>query len=98
MSDPTTDEPDFKLAKVCWIDSRGASSNWRHFEDIHQDGICRCWSVGWVIKETDEYVQICPHIGHDPEQGCGEMTIPKVAVVSMEYDNVVSIPMEGKVS
>ena len=80
-------QPDFKLAKVCWIDSRGASSNWRHFEDIAEDSdICRCWSVGWVISETDEKITICPNIGHDPDQGCGEMSIPKIAVVSMEFE------------
>ncbi len=79
--------PDFKLAKVCWIDSRVGSAHWQHLETIQEDGICRVWSVGWVINDTDEHLQICPHLGHDPDQGCGEMSIPKIAIVSIEYDD-----------
>lgn len=91
-------EPDFKLVKICWVDSRGVSAHWQELENIRDDGICRVWSVGWLTADTDEYVQVCPHLGHDPAQGCGEMTIPKIAIVSIEYDGVETIPHEGKVS
>lgn len=79
-------EPEFKLAKVCWIDSRGVSENWATLEQLREHDLCSVWSVGWVIKETDDYVQLCPHIGTDPDQGCGDMTIGKIAIVSMEMD------------
>jgi hypothetical protein len=80
-------EPAYKLAKVCWVDSRGVSAHWQELEHIRNDGVCHVWSVGWVIRDTEEFIQLCPHIGHDPDQGCGEMSIPKVAIVKIKYDD-----------
>lgn len=79
--------PKYKLERVQWHDSYGCSPSWEAISDIEAANI-HCWSVGWIIHETDELIVICPHIhtgsdNSDP-QGCGEMTIPKVAIVSRE--------------
>ena len=76
--------PDLKLVKLGWLDSRGVTEHWATFEQLKENEPCMIWSVGWVINETDDYIQICPHIGSDPDQGCGEMTIPKFAIQHME--------------
>ena len=77
-------EPDLKLVKLGWIDSRGVSESWATFEQLKDHGLYLVWSVGWVLNETDDYIQICPHIGSDPDQGCGDMTIPKFAIKHRE--------------
>lgn len=77
-------EPQLRLVKLGWVDSRGCSENWATFEQLREHDLCVVWSVGWVINETDEYIQICPHVGTDPDQGCGDMTIPKIAIKHRE--------------
>ncbi len=74
-----------------WLDSFGAGPQWTEFEEIDNDVEIRCSSVGYVIKETDQYVVIVPHIHGDliieglnkkvTASGCGDMAIPKVSIV-----------------
>ena len=69
-----------RLLAIQWMDARGTRPDWGLVEDI-DDGLCMISSVGWVIHETDEYIQLAPHIGHDPKQACGDMIIPKAGIV-----------------
>jgi hypothetical protein len=72
---------------VTWIDSYGCSPVWIDPEEIH----CAahyCFSVGYILKESDEAIIVAPHyspknkvIGTN-ECVCGEMTIPKVSIIS----------------
>ena len=99
MSDPTlkivesgdetnpTQQPAFLLARICWVDSRGVSESWAPLEQLREHDLCHVWSVGWIINETEEFIQVCPHLGTDPDQGCGDMTIAKQAIVRIEYDD-----------
>lgn len=80
-------QPDMKLVKVAWLDSRGCHDHWAVLEDLREAKPCIIWSVGWVIAETDDYIQICPHIGTDPDQGCVDMVVPKIAIQEIEEDN-----------
>jgi len=49
-------------------------------------GSLKCISVGFVIRETDEYITLAAHLAYpdDPQlrQATGIMTIPLRAVVS----------------
>ncbi len=67
-----------KLEFVTWIDSR-MTSGWAEIED-RESTIWPIKSVGWVVKETDELIHLVPHIGTNPDQGCGDMMIPKIAI------------------
>ena len=75
-----------KLVKVAWLDSRGCHDHWATLDDLREAKPCIIWSVGWVIAETDEYIQIVPHLGTDPDQGCGDMVIPKIAIQDMDQE------------
>lgn len=67
------------LIYVEWIDARGVGGDWQELVDM-KSVYCVCKSVGWLIKEDDDMIHICPHLGDEPEQGCGDMVIPKISV------------------
>ena len=77
-----------KLVLIEWMDSFGCSSQWQQIEDCKPQAL-RCKSVGWLIYDGDDCKLVVPHIS-DPEhesarmQGCGDMTIPTKAVISIQ--------------
>ena len=71
-----------KLVYVEWVDSRGVSAAWGHMENL-KEGPCFVESAGWLLQDEEEFIQIVPHVGTDPDQGCGDMTIPRSQVTRM---------------
>ena len=45
-----------RISKVIWKDASTLSEPWRLKKDIQDDPLCRIKSVGYVVKETDEYI------------------------------------------
>ncbi len=78
-----------KLIYIEWQDARGASPEWREIDIAREDGMCICKSIGWVIRENDKFIQLAPHFGQDPEQVCGDMTIPKSAIIKKLEVNII---------
>lgn len=80
----------YKLTFVKWADSYGCSSSW---ESIHEHPPIPhyCYSVGWLVRESEEFVVIIPHISPEndgigsDELGCGDMTIPKCSITIMKH-------------
>lgn len=70
-----------KLVMVSWADARGVHEQWIPLEDMRGGGVYIVQSVGWIVEETKKYVHLCPHLGTDPDLGCGDMVIPKSAIV-----------------
>lgn len=74
---------DYHIEKITWIDSYGCQSSWTEFDQIDVTPV-HAISVGYVIKEDDEYVVVLPHfIGEtavNEQQGCGDMAIPKCSI------------------
>ena len=82
------DMPPYPLVFVRWLDSYGCSSEWSEISNADEPVSHECLSVGWLVQETSEVIVLVPHyspahkrIGAE-EQGCGDMTIPKVAIKS----------------
>ena len=77
-----------KIELIQWVDSFGCGSRWQEMDSMKDRAVLYCHSVGFVIKETDDYVVIVPHRAVETEQceeqGCGDMTIPKVCITSRE--------------
>jgi hypothetical protein len=70
-----------------WEDSYGCSSDW---QEIHPEGepqLMICHSFGWVIRQNKKCVVIVPHLSQNihaaPQQGCGDMTIPRASIRRM---------------
>ena len=76
-----------RLVLIEWVDSMGCSSEWRTLEADHPHPLT-CRSVGWLIHDGDDCKVIVPHVTEAPDttsprQGCGDMTIPARAILSI---------------
>ncbi len=80
--------PDYKLVYVKWVDAYGCSPSWQEIKGIppvpHY-----CYSVGWIVAESEHVIVAAPHyspaneeIGAE-EQCSGDMAIPKIAIQCM---------------
>lgn len=74
------------LVLVEWVDSFGCEADWKVIEGPAPEALI-CRSVGWLLHDDDKCLTIVPHLSTPhtkaEPQGCGDMTIPKVAVVRM---------------
>lgn len=72
------------LVRIEWHDSRGATSRWQHLEDL-DEGACYMQSVGWIVRQTDEFIVLAPHMSADGEQASGVMYIPRSAITMTHH-------------
>jgi hypothetical protein len=76
-----------KIKEVEWLDSSGfkGGDTWQDKEDVirqaKEDGICRCWSLGYVVHEDER--QITLTLSHNGEDGMvmDPLIIPRCAIV-----------------
>ena len=78
---------DSRLVLVEWVDSCGAIARWQYLDESEPEYIL-CRSVGWLVYDGEDCKRIVPHIGQHTtgdarEQGCGDMTIPTLAIRKM---------------
>ncbi|WP_019558524.1 hypothetical protein [Thioalkalivibrio sp. ALE12] len=69
---------------VTWLDSYGAGPGWTDINDLEATPT-RVTSVGVVVAERNGVLVIAPHVTEGPDGAkhiCGEMHIPRNAVVS----------------
>jgi hypothetical protein len=72
---------DRKLVLVEWEDSR-RGEGWVRLDEL-ENTVTKCRSVGWVIAKDATSLTLAGHMGIDPEQCCGDLTIPMRAVLRM---------------
>ena len=76
------------LILIEWRDAYGVGTNWAPINDV--TGTCLlCYSVGWLVFQDDDCVVVVPHMSqsghpHAVQQGCGDMTIPRSAILSIK--------------
>jgi len=75
-----------RLVLVEWEDSHG-NGEWQEIDGSIEDRALRCRSVGWLVLDGKRAKVIAPHM-NEPEpgvelQGCGIMTIPAAAIISI---------------
>ena len=85
-------EGKFPLVMVDWIDAKGCYEEWQDLEHMTRTSDkMLCQSVGFLILKNKDVVIILPHVtaihhvtdtgrSETKRQGCGDMTIPAVAV------------------
>lgn len=72
-----------RLVLVEWLDSR-RGEGWTRLEDLELDNaIIKCKSVGWVLAQDRSSLTLAGHIGENPAQCCGDMTIPRKAILKI---------------
>lgn len=73
-----------RLVLIEWEDSYGCTSSWEVLDEQNEVKKVVAKSVGWVFKETEYAIVVVPHIAQisgATDQGCGDMTIHKSAIV-----------------
>lgn len=75
-----------RLVLVEWEDSH-ANGEWQELDGPIEDRALVCRSVGWLVLDGKHAKVIAPHM-NEPEpgvelQGCGIMTIPAAAIISI---------------
>jgi hypothetical protein len=69
---------DLKLVLVEWLDSR-RGEGWVRLDEL-ESTITHCRSVGWIIAKDSQSVTLAGHLGKNPDQCCGDVTIPKRSI------------------
>lgn len=70
-----------ELVLVEWLDSR-RGEGWVRLDEL-AGTVTKCRSVGWIVAKDEESLTLAGHLGKDPEQCCGDLTIPKRAIDSI---------------
>jgi hypothetical protein len=74
-----------RLVLVEWLESQGATPDWQAITDKDKPSIVVAKSVGWLVYDGKDCKRIVPHMvspsANDPDQGCGDMVIPTVAII-----------------
>ena len=64
--------------EIEWIDAYELGSGWHELEDALKTTPPKIWSLGYVVKETKEYVIISADKGRKGDSDCGRVQlIPK---------------------
>lgn len=64
--------------EIEWIDAYELGSGWHELEDALKITPPKIWSLGYVVKETKEYVIISADKGRKGDSDCGRVQlIPK---------------------
>lgn len=77
------------IVAVTWIDSCQVTHGWQLTSEIHDRPLTPCFSVGYLLHMTPEYVGIVQSISttddedHDP-QAMGYMKIPRCSVINID--------------
>ena len=84
----TTPQQPMKLVLVEWVDSH-TGRGWHPMDELQQAAEpLYCQSVGWLAVENKTCKVIVPHVGGEQhgdtmQQGCGDLTIPVVAITKI---------------
>lgn len=69
---------DKQLVLVEWLDSR-RGEGWVRLDEL-ENTVTKCRSVGWIISKDRQSVTLAGHLGENPAQCCGDLTIPRRAI------------------
>lgn len=71
-----------KIVLIEWLDAHGGTClGWRPLREIRDREPAMVCSTGYLVKETKDYVIVCPHMTKDEDghfdNGDGELAIPR---------------------
>lgn len=83
----------YKIVRIKWTDSYAISAGWTLKEDFPDITDDICFSIGYLVDETDKHIVICPHVSNATEEEKyrkfdGTMIIPKCSIMEINYLNL----------
>ena len=83
-----------KALYIEWEDSCSVGSRvWTDKEDVTRKGPSLCHSVGFVLKETKDFIALAGHLVGESGDCSGNMVIPRSAVRRLRR---LSLPVRRK--
>ena len=80
---------------VTWYDAKDGQTGWHSVEDIKKESLATCYSVGWLVRKTDERTIIMSDYSKvdNDEDGGRHIAIPtgwvkKIEYLKVDYANV----------
>ena len=71
------------LVLIEWIDACTTNTKWKNINDV--SGIVKCYSTGFLVKKTKEYIILFPNIcGVNDISGCCDFTIPIGSIIKIK--------------
>jgi hypothetical protein len=70
------------LVLVEWLDSR-RGEGWVRLDEL-EGAVINCRSVGWILAKDKTSLTLAGHLGTNPDQCCGDLTIPQRAILSVK--------------
>lgn len=72
------------IVLVEWEDSSQALPQWQWMSGIQLPGICRCLTVGFLIKDNKKEKAIALSIADGAKQASGIMSIPTSCIIRIK--------------
>jgi hypothetical protein len=70
-----------KLVLIEWMDSKGVTYSWEYWDEIEPLKPDRCYSVGFLLEDAEEYKTIAQSISET--QVIGRVSIPNCSIQSI---------------
>jgi hypothetical protein len=90
------------LYLITWRDAFGCSPEWSELPDILRRKSIECVSIGWIIAKNEKSITLVPHVTTHIEgqntQYCGDMTIPRSAIESVQNVSLMQKRLEAVVA
>ena len=64
----------YKIVCIRWVDSKGITNQWEYLDEMESMKPNECWSVGFLIEDTESYKTIAQSL--NDTQVIGRTTIP----------------------
>lgn len=79
-------EQRLELVVIDWVDAFGCPGGWEFEADI-EPKVTTVRTVGFLMKETDDFVFVVPHVSTttDQRQFAGHMAVPKKQINNMAF-------------
>ena len=74
---------DKKLIRIEWVDAVSHDNPYWFPSDEDPLAPSKCYSVGWVVNETEDSIQIAAHFSEDGEAMCGDICIPRGCITEI---------------
>lgn len=71
------------MVMVEWQDSAQPLPQWQWMDDLNAPSICKCVTVGFLVKDSKKEKAIALSIADDAKQVAGIMSIPTACIVRM---------------
>ena len=73
----------WSVVQVSWVDSEQSVSGWVPVTDIPRESV-PCVSVGYLVRQTEDYIALSMSYDEQNENIMGWHTIPKVAITGVD--------------